>query len=138
VALPIGCALLQFGWALSRPRTGNSYVAAQHFIAELVPAGALVASDFPEIALWHADRQAAWLPVTKEEFATMRARIPIPWVCLTSRRTPAWHPSWHAVWTRKDSLAGYVETDCFLDEDLEVRMFRERDATVDPIGAPGR
>jgi hypothetical protein len=128
VAIPMGLALLQFGWAVSRPGGGNSYAKAQHFIAEQVPTDALIASDFPELALWQADRKAAWLPVTLEEFEAMRGRIAIPWVVLTSRRTPTWHPTWQAVWSRQDSLPGYVETDGFREEDLEVRLFQERKA----------
>jgi hypothetical protein len=123
--LPLALALAFYGWALRAPVTGRSYAKAQHFVAEAVPPHALVASDFPEIALWRADRSAAWLPVTRDEFYAMRRRIDMPFVLLTSKRTPHWDPSWRAVWTRADSLPGYMESACMLDDELEVRLFKE-------------
>jgi 4-amino-4-deoxy-L-arabinose transferase-like glycosyltransferase len=124
VAIPIVIAAAQYGWALSGHPEGNPHVKAQKFVADAVPPGQLVASDYPEIALWRADRPAAWLPVTRQEFGAMRERIPIPWVILTSQRTPEWDSSWQRVWTRRDSLPGYMEAACSLDGELEVRLFR--------------
>jgi hypothetical protein len=125
LVLPLALALAFYGWALRGPMIGRSYAKAQHFVAEAVPPNALVASDFPEIALWRADRSAAWLPVTRAEFYAMRRRIDMPFVLLTSKRTPLWDPSWRAVWTRADSLPGYMESACMLDDELEVRLFKE-------------
>ncbi|HWN81972.1 MAG TPA: glycosyltransferase family 39 protein, partial [Candidatus Udaeobacter sp.] len=125
VVLPLGLMLGGYIWSVREPAAGNSYAKAQRFVADAVPANAVVASDFPEVALWQADRSAVWLPVTKDEFLVMRRQIEMPYVLLTSRRTPSGHPSWRAVWTRKDSLPGYMEAACTLDDTLELRLFKE-------------